>query len=202
MAAALPFAMVGMSAASTMMSSNAQQLQGAALVQQAQRKQTEANFEADQLDIQAGQAQAVAQRGAENATLQSKLLNSTVIARAAASGAGASDPTVMSVVARNAQFGAYNRGVALYEGSESARVDRMKANALRYAGDIGIADAVTAQKVADQGATATALSGGVKTASLASKYFTSPNTTTTTNNPASFDAGSSGSFEDTSSSLA
>lgn len=189
MAAALPFIAVAMTAASTVMSANAQNQQAAAIQQQANRRQTEANFEADQLDVDAGQALAVSHRQAEDEGLKARLLNSTVLARAAASGAGASDPTVLNIMARTSATGAYRQGVALYEGEEQARTNRLRAAGLRYSGDIGIADALTASRAANAGATATLLTGGAKTASLYSKYWAGPSTTAPSN-PGTLDAGS------------
>lgn len=175
MAAALPFIGLAVSGASTLMSANAQREQGAAAVLASKRKQAEANFEASQLEQDAGQAQAVSQRQGEDIGLQTRLVNSAALARAAASGAGASDPTVLNIMAKTSAMGAYRSGVALYEGEEQARLDRVKAAALRFSGDLGIADAVTASRAANSGAMTTVLSGAGKGAAMYSKYWTGPN---------------------------
>ncbi len=161
-------------AVSTVMSMNAQEEQGQAAAAVARRKQQEANFEAAQLDQDAGQAKAVSQRQAEGENLQAKLINSTALARAAASGAGASDPTVLNILAKTSATGAYRGSVAMYEGEEQARLDRMRAAALRFSGDVGIADAVVASRAANSGAMATLFAGGAKGASMYSKYWSSP----------------------------
>lgn len=165
-------------AVSTVMSSDAQIAGGKAAMATAKRKQQEANFEAAQLDIDAGQAKAISQRAAEDQNLQAKLVNSTALARAAASGAGASDPTVLKILAKTSATGAYRGGVAMYEGEAQARLDRMRAAALRFSGDLGTADALVASRAANSAAMATAVSGAARTASMYSKYFTQPKTTT------------------------
>lgn len=198
MAAAIPFISLGLAAAGTMMSANAQRENADAIRKQAERRQAEANFEAAQLDRDAIQAGAVAHRQAEDETLKARLVNSTALARAAASGAGASDPTVMGIIAKTGGTGSYRAGVALYEGEEQARVDRVRAAALRFSGDVGIADAVTASRIANQGATSTLLTGGAKTASMFSKYWAGPSPDRTSGggtdgnyNPGSLEGGNS-----------
>lgn len=94
----------------------------------------EANFEAAQMKQNAGQEQAVSQRKAVDARRQAGLANSAVTARAAASGAGATDPTVINIEGDNAAVGEYNALSALYQGNEAARQDLMGATAKRYEG--------------------------------------------------------------------
>ncbi len=161
-------------AVSTVMSMNAQEEQGQAAAAVARRRQQEANFEAAQLDQDAGQAKAVSQRQAGDQNLQARLINSTALARAAASGAGASDPTVLGILAKTSATGAYRGGIAMYEGEEQARLDRMRAAALRFSGDVGIADALVASRAANSGATATLVAGAAKGSSMYSKYWSKP----------------------------
>lgn len=113
-------AATAVSAAGTIMSGNA--ARGAA------------NFQAAQMTQQAGQERATSQRQAIEARRQSGLANSRVTALAAASGAGATDPTVLDIEGDNAGTGEYNALSALYTGEERARGLEMGAGAKRYEG--------------------------------------------------------------------
>jgi hypothetical protein len=132
-----------------------------------QRMQNEANFEADQLDINAGQAQASAQRQAENVQRQSDVMQSRTLALAAAGGGGASDPSIVNLMARNAGLGAYQKAIALYSGDSAARDMHMRADATRYGGQLSMLDGQSAQRAGMLSAGAGLLKGG---ASLYSKY--------------------------------
>lgn len=93
-----------------------------------------AEFQAAQLRQNAGEAQASSQRVAIDADRATQLANSRALAVAAASGAGASDPTVVNIIARNAGEGAYRKAVALYQGDERARMMNLQATAKEYEG--------------------------------------------------------------------
>lgn len=93
-----------------------------------------AQYKATQLRINAGQDQASAQRSAADVDRQSQLVASRALAVAAASGGGASDPGVVTILARNAEEGAYKKQVALYQGDEKARVENMQADSTEYEG--------------------------------------------------------------------
>lgn len=175
MAAALPIVAI----AGTLLSASAYGQQGAAIKKQAERKRAEAEFEAQQLDIDAGQAKAVSQRAAADVETNARLINSTALARAAASGAGASDPTVMNIIAKTSGMGAYRSGVALYEGESQARLDHLRAQALRMSGDAGIKDANAASKSADTLAAATIFSGGATAGGMYQKYWSGPSAAST-----------------------
>lgn len=102
--------------------------------------QAQANeFVAIQHDQQAGQEVAIAQRRALEEKRQSQLLQSRALAVAAASGAGASDPTVVHLISEISGEGAYRAAVALYDGEEKARQLRLKAAASRYEGALAVA---------------------------------------------------------------
>jgi len=105
----------------------------------AARKRAAAEFEAGQLEQQAGQAIAASQRTVFSEVRQSKLVQSRAIALAAASGGSASDPTVVNIVAGIASEGAYRQNLALYQGEEKARQLRLSAAADRLSGEIGAA---------------------------------------------------------------
>lgn len=93
-----------------------------------------ANYQAAQEDIAAGQQQAASQRQAQTVDRQSKLVQSRALAVAAASGGGASDPTVTDIIGRIAGEGAYRSQLALYEGNDAARTLQMRADAARFQG--------------------------------------------------------------------
>jgi hypothetical protein len=93
-----------------------------------------AGFQADQLRINAGQAQASAQRSAIDIDRQTQMVVSRALAVAAASGGGASDPTVVNMIAQDAAEGAYRKAVALYQGDDAARGMKMQADAKEHEG--------------------------------------------------------------------
>ena len=77
--------------------------------------------EARQLDAKAGLERASSQRAAIEERRQAGLASSRTLALAAASGAGASDPTVINMMADLAGEGEYRALTALYQGEEEAR---------------------------------------------------------------------------------
>lgn len=101
-----------------------------------QQAQQSAQYQATQLRQNAGQTQASSQRAAYDADLQSKYIASTTLARAAASGGGASDPTVVNLIAKNASEGAYRQAVALYQGDAQARLMNLQADTKEYEGNL------------------------------------------------------------------
>ena len=134
------------------------------------RRKAALEFEAGQQEIAAQESSGVALRAAQDEILRARTVNSTALAKAAASGAGASDPTVMAVLSRTAGEGAYRSALAMYEGEAQARLDRMRAAALRYQGDVGEADAAQAAQQSGIGVGSTLLSGGVKLISMYEKF--------------------------------
>lgn len=95
-----------------------------------------AEYRAAQLRVNAGQAQAGAQREAITADEQAKRIASRALAVAAASGGGASDPTVVNIIAGIAGEGAYRKALALYQGDERARALLQQADTSEYEGKI------------------------------------------------------------------
>lgn len=93
-----------------------------------------AGYQADQLRANASDAQAAGQRAAYNEDEKTKLVMSEALARAAASGGGASDPTVVSILAKTASEGAYRRAVALYSGDSRAQGMEQQADVAEYQG--------------------------------------------------------------------
>lgn len=144
------------------------QIQGARAAREAgQRRKVANEFEAQQLEQQSGQVIAAAQRQSLEEQRQSTLMQSRALALAAASGAGASDPTVTNLIAKTSSLGAYKSAVALYQGEEKARQLRVAASARRMEGDIMAAGGEQEAAARNIGAFGTALQGG---GSLYGKY--------------------------------
>jgi hypothetical protein len=91
-------------------------------------------FQANQLRQEASNAAGTGQRQSQDTQLQSQYIASRALAVAAAGGGGASDPGVVSLMARNAQVGAYKQSVALYQGQDKARALGLSAAAHDYQG--------------------------------------------------------------------
>lgn len=83
--------------------------------------------EASQLDAQAGIFRASSQRQAMEERRQAGLAGSRALTLAAAQG-GASDPTVMNIIANLSGEGEYRALTALYDGEEKARSNEVEAN--------------------------------------------------------------------------
>lgn len=96
-----------------------------------------AHFQAEQLRQGAESAVGAATLRASEADRMTQLQNSRALAVAAASGGGASDPGVVSLLARNAEEGAYRRQVAMYEGVSQKQAMRLAADAKDYEGKAG-----------------------------------------------------------------
>lgn len=159
---------------STLLKGGAQISRGYAEQAIAKRRQAADEFEAKQQEQSAEESVGAGMRNAQDEVLRAKYVNSLALARAAASGAGASDPTVMAVLSKTAGEGAYRSALAMYEGEAQARLDRMKATALRYEGETSVQDAAAAQRAENIGALGTFLTGGVKTISMFDKYWSGP----------------------------
>ena len=98
-----------------------------------------AEFNAHQAEIEAGTAQALAQRSAAEQRRQGDIIASRALAVAAASGGGASDPTMVNIIANIRGESVYRANVAFYEGEARARKLRLHAMTERVSG----AEAVT-----------------------------------------------------------
>lgn len=164
---------------STILNAGSQVARGRAMQTVAARRKGALDFEAAQQELAAQDSSGVAMRAAQDDILKARTVNSTALARAAASGAGASDPTVMAVLSRTAGEGAYRSALSMYEGEAQARLDRLRAAALRYQGEVGVADAEEAASLSGLGVASTLLAGGVKVASMYDKYWSGPRATTT-----------------------
>lgn len=156
---------------STILSAGGQLAKGYGYQAIGARKKMASEFEAQQLEQQGSIARNVGQQNAYDQQLKTSIVNSLALARAAASGAGASDPTVLHIMAQTAGEGAYRQAQALYEGEAQSRVATMRAAAARYEGNMAESDAASAQSGANFSALATVLDGGMKTASMFQKYW-------------------------------
>jgi hypothetical protein len=101
-----------------------------------QRRNVASQFEAEQLEQNAGQVVAASQRDALEERRRADLMASRALALAAASGGGSSDPTVVNIIAKLKGEGSYRSAVALYRGETEARRLRMGAKAKRYEGAV------------------------------------------------------------------
>ena len=126
-----------------------------------------AQFTAAQLREKAGLAIASSQRSAEDIGRQNEYVASRALAVAASSGGGASDPTVINMIARIAGEGAYRRSIALYQGEEKSRSMNMQADAEVMSAQSGVRQAGQNARAANIGAMSTLAKSG---ASLFSKY--------------------------------
>ncbi len=91
-------------------------------------------FEAAQLRQNANSAAAASQRTAFDIDRQTQFATSRALAVASGSGASASDPTVVNMIARDAGQGAYLRAAALYGGQDKSRLDLEQAGAKDFEG--------------------------------------------------------------------
>ena len=136
--AAAPYIGMGISAIGSMSSAKAQKSQGKAAQKQAQisahNEQVAAEFEASQADYLATQAKAVSYIEAHEQRRMAALLASRSLALAAASGAGASDPSVVDLIGQIYTEGAYRSALAMYEGEEAARSYTVAGQARRLGG--------------------------------------------------------------------
>lgn len=152
-AAFLPYIGMAMTAVSTIFSASAAGDEG-------KQKQAAANYSAAIDEQNAGQRQAASQRQAAEERRRAQLVQSRALAIAGASGAGASDPTVVDIISDLSSEGTYRSMLALYQGDDEARQLRQSAATKRYGGQI-------AAQAGETNAVASILKGG---SSLFSKY--------------------------------
>lgn len=139
------------------------------------RRKQALDFEAAQQESNAGQSIAIGQMVGRDIQRQTQIINSAALARAAASGAGASDPSVMAIIAQTAGEGAYRSALAIYEGEAQARLDMMTAAAKRVQGETDASDSNMAARQVRQSVVPAAIKSGATlisdAQSLYQKYF-------------------------------
>ena len=101
----------------------------------AARKKAAAELEATVLETQAGQQIAASQRDMLDLQRAARLAQSRTTAIAAASGGGATAPTVVKLIGDLAKEGSYNAARALYSGEEKARLMKLQAFQKRIEGE-------------------------------------------------------------------
>jgi hypothetical protein len=158
----------GMMAAGTVMGAMGQMQAGDAAAAQGAAQQRAEQYKAAVLTQQAGQERAAGQRAAEIQRRNATLVNSTIRARAAASGAGGgADPTVATLEGRVAGMGEYQALSALYSGEEKARGEENQSALDIFQGQQEAAAGKAKQSAAQIGAFSTLLTGA---GSLYNKY--------------------------------
>lgn len=138
--------------------------------QNAKNQANLAQFQSEQLGVNAGQAQAAAQHNAVDIDRQTQLNASRALAVAASSGGGASDPTVVTLLAQNAADGAYRKATALYEGDDQARSLRLQAAGVDAGSKIAQGNARAEQTAMLADTAASAYGGYARGTSMRSKY--------------------------------
>lgn len=113
-----------------------------------------AEFEANVLETQSTQVVALAQRDMLDARRTGELAQSRAIALAAASGGGATAPTVTRIVGDIAKESSYNAMLALYAGEERGRLMRLQAKNLREQGEFAQTQGLLAAGAAESKAKA------------------------------------------------
>lgn len=126
--------------------------------------QQAAEFQAKQMEQRAGQERAASQRAAEEQKRRAQLVSSRAQALAAASGAGALDPTVVDMLGDLEGEGQYRALTALYAGEERATGLETGAAAARYEGEI-------AKRRGDAARRGSLIKAGGTLLSGASKFF-------------------------------
>jgi len=132
---------------------------GNAAARRGKAEQKLAEYQAAQLEQNAGQEIASGQRDAEAQLLQSRLLQSRALAVAAASGGGALDPNVLKIIGGIAGEGQQAADTTRYNAKESARGMRDQASATRYSGYQAAEAGRIAKKTGRAQAITTMLSG-------------------------------------------
>lgn len=163
----MAYTSAGLIIGGTLMSAKGQMDAGAAAAKQGAQEQAAANYQGAILDQQAGQTQASSQLQAVNTRRQAGLVNSRAQAVAAASGAGATDPTVLGVQGQITREGEYSALTSLFNGEEQARGLESQAALTRYSGRARAEAGQARQSAAQYQAFGTILQGG---GSLYTKY--------------------------------
>lgn len=161
---------MGVSAGLMMLNLGAGAMKASAEKKAAQNEQILADFQSNQLRVNAGQAQASAQREAISIDRETQLHASRALAVAASSGGGASDPTVVNLLAQGAADGAYRKAVALYEGDDQARSLNLQAQGVDTGAAIAQAQSKSRQRAMLIDSAASAAGSYARGTSVKGKY--------------------------------
>lgn len=126
--------MTGIETIATVISAAGTVLSTVGAIQQGNAARKSANFEAQQLEMNAKSERASAQRAAFEKRREARLAASRAKALAAAGGGSVTDPTVTNLLGDIASEGEYNAAAALYAGEERAKTNQMAASARRFEG--------------------------------------------------------------------
>lgn len=118
----------------TVVSTGSSILSGLGQMQAGRAANANAKFQAAQLEQQAGQERASAQRLAVAERRRSAIMQSNAQAAAAASGGSATDTTVLNLIGDIAKEGEFNALSALFEGEERARGLQLQSATARMEG--------------------------------------------------------------------
>lgn len=143
---------------------------GRAAQQSALAQQQALEFRAQQEEAAAQEARATAGRTAQDKRREATLLQSKLQARAAASGGGADDPTVVNLAEDIAGSGEYGALMEMYKGESRARSLEDQAAGNRFSGGVALADGNTKRKLANLSAFGTIIGGANSMAKTAGKF--------------------------------
>lgn len=130
----------------------------------------QADFQATQLRQQSSDAMGSAQRRAWSDDRATQYLASETLARAAAGGGGASDPTVVHLIAQQAAEGSYRKQVDLYGGETRSNQLSMQADAKEFEGNATQASDRQMAGVSAMGVGSSLLRGYEKDSSLFRRF--------------------------------
>ena len=166
----VPFVPYILMAASTVVSMQGAAQQGRAAAAQGKAEQQLRDYESAQLSHQAVQEQALAQRAAINVRRKADLAQSRLQAVAAASGASASDPTIIDLAQDIEGQGEYDVATALYNGDERAYNLQMGSALKQYQGQVARMSGTAAQSMAQTKMASALLDGAQSATSFYGKY--------------------------------
>lgn len=163
----MAFTSGAMAVAGGVMSASASAQQGAAAKQAGAAAQNAANYSAAGLDQEARQVRAQASGQVADIARNTQLQLSSARARAASSGASATDPTSVNIASTIAGRGEYGALGALYTGAQKAQGLNNQATLDRYNGQQAFNAGLAARQIDNTKAIATLFDTG---SSLAGKY--------------------------------
>lgn len=155
-------------AVGTLLQASGQARAGRAAAEQGLAQQAGAEYEAAAMQVRAGQERASAQRAMIEERRKGRIIQSNLQARAAASGAGALDPTVADISGDLAAETEYRALTAMYQGEDAAQGLETSARLRRFEGGQYAKAGKVQQRSSNYAAFGTLLTGG---GSLYDKYF-------------------------------
>jgi hypothetical protein len=166
----LTVASMGLTAAGTAVSAMGTIAGGNAAAEAGERQQEAYYYRAKQEEQAAQESRASAQRAALEKRREGRFLQSKLQARAAASGAGADDPTVLDLAAGIAQRSEYDALFDMYRGENRARGLEDQAKGSRMTGDAERIEGINRKKASRIQAIGTIIGGASSMAGTYSDY--------------------------------